>query len=119
MPLFRSGSDLMLLQSFWQSGLAGSTSTRTLTVPSATAVLVEPVLLPLTEVEVYRPVTIETPAKRSATLDVLIWVAITGSQWPVVSVFVHWLVANAPHVVTVFTCTAAFEAGRFAADVKL
>src|SRR5438128_5848957 len=38
----------------------------------------------------------------------------TGNQRPELSVFVQGLLANAPHVVTVLTCAAAFDEGRLA-----
>src|ERR1043166_3319395 len=64
------------------------------------------------------PVTSDTPANRSATFDVLICVVITGSHRPELSVFVQGLLANAPHVVTVVTCAAAFDEGRLAAEIS-
>ena len=65
------------------------------------------------------PVTSDTLAKRSVTFDVLICVVMTGSQWPVLSVFVHGLLAKAPQVVTVVICAAAFDAGGLAAEINV
>src|SRR5437867_13097679 len=63
------------------------------------------------------PVTSDTPAKRSATFDVLICVVMTGSQRPELSVFVQALLAKAPHVVTVLICAAALDEAVPAADI--
>src|SRR5205823_7136958 len=63
------------------------------------------------------PVTSDTPAKRSATFDVLICVVMTGSHRPELSVFVQGLLAKAPHVVTVLICAAALDDAEPAAEI--
>src|SRR5437763_12353235 len=51
-------------------------------------------------------------------LFVLICVRMTGSHFPVPSVFVHWLPPNEPQLVTVvLICTAAFDEGVAAVNV--
>ena len=87
----------------------------------ALAVLVLPFPLPLTWVEVYRPVTSEVSTKRSATFEVLIVVDMMLCQTPVGMVCEPCAIHGAillefAQTVTVVICAVAFE---LCAETKL
>src|SRR4029079_2162789 len=75
--------------------------------------LVLPVPLPVTVVEVNRPVTSETPTNRSATFDVLMVVVMTSCQTPDGPTFEATQGAELvlAQTVTVLTAAAALELG--------
>src|SRR4051812_10007649 len=84
-----------------------SSRTRTSTFPCAMAWLVLPVPFPLTDVEVYRPVTSEGETKRSAIEDVLMLAVMTSTQPLLHDAFVSLLLGQFTE--TVLIAAVAFE----------